>query len=356
MTIASHLFRWRRVLAICVASVLLHYLAIGWVGAHIASPAARDDAADAAAIVAQLRAPPPPPAPAPAPRSEPIKPMRPPRAKPAPKPPPPPTAVAEAPAPQLVAEAGAVIPEPQVESPEPLAEPAQESAPAARGYRVSLPPSAELSMDVERVDKKGVAWSGQSVMGWTQGGGAYRMSVVASVTVMVSINLVELASEGTIGETGIVPRTMTEKRRNRAATATHFDAQQGRISFSASAASLAMLPGAQDKATFPMQLAGIARADPAQLEAGVEMMVGEDKDASLFRFVVVGQEEIETGMGKLATWRLTRPPLPGSYNSRLDVWLAPGHNWYPVRLRSTEASGAVTTQTVNKIVIKDAEN
>jgi hypothetical protein len=169
---------------------------------------------------------------------------------------------------------------------------------------------------------------------------------------VVTINLVELSSEGTVGEFGIAPRSMTEKRRSKAQTATHFE--QGRITFSASPASFAIVPGTQDKATFPMQLAGIARADPAQLGSDIEMMVGEDKDASLFRFVVQGQENIETPMGRLATWRIARPPRPGSYSSRLDVWLAPDHEWYPVQIRSTEANGAVTTQTIRKIVMKEA--
>ena len=63
------------------------------------------------------------------------------------------------------------------------------------------------------------------------------------------------------------------------------------------------------------------------------------------------QEELETKLGKLMTWHLSRPPKPGSYNSRLEVWLAPEHDWYPVQIRNTEASGAVTTQTVTKIVL-----
>jgi hypothetical protein len=35
------------------------------------------------------------------------------------------------------------------------------------------------------------------------------------------------------------------------------------------------------------------------------------------------------------------------------VWLAPERGWYPVRIRNTEASGAVTTQTVNNIQITE---
>jgi hypothetical protein len=109
----------------------------------------------------------------------------------------------------------------------------------------------------------------------------------------------------------------------------------------------------QDKASVPLQLAAIARGDPQQLSGNIEILVGEDRDASVFSFTVLGQEQIDTAMGRIATWHLTRPPKPGSYNSRLDLWLAPDHGWYPVQIRNLEASGAVTTQTVNKIVVKN---
>ena len=358
MTIASHLLRRRRVLVLIAASVLLHYMAIDWAGAQLAGSGAREDAlVPPAAIVAALHAPPfqanpvaPPPAGKPAVRRAPAAGADP--VAPAPAPPADAGAL-EAPAP--VQSAAPQEAAPQEAAPEAAAEPAPEAeagpepAPAPR-YKVSLPPSAELTLDVERTDAKGASWSGQAVMDWRREGGAYRMSVVASVSMLVTINLVELTSAGTLGPDGIEPRTMHEKRRNRAQTATHFNQEQGRITFSASQASHPLAPGAQDKATFPMQLAGIGRADAAQFGSGIELLVGEEKDASLFRFVVLGQEEIDTAMGRLATWRLMRPPLPGSYSSRLDVWLAPGHNWYPVQLRSTEANGAITTQTIRKIV------
>ena len=108
-----------------------------------------------------------------------------------------------------------------------------------------------------------------------------------------------------------------------------------------------------DKASVPLQLAAIARGDPAQLAGDIDIQVGEDREAVVFRFVVVGQEEIETKLGKLQTVRLSRPPKEGSYRSRLDVWLAPGRGWYPVQIRNTEANGAVTTQTVNNIALTD---
>ncbi len=379
MTSPFHPSRWRRAVALLAASVLLHYAAIGWVGEKLAEPADHAPQSEPATIEAALLA----AAPAPVQVGAPAAPVRPapavaakarpraarpakaaqPQSEAAPASASVIDAVQESPtaqAPAADTEAGAPEAQPPVQSGAPAEAPPVETqappAPAASapGYRVSLPPPAELQLDVERIDAKGAHWSGRAVMDWSHSGDAYRMTMVATIRVIVTINLVELASEGAIGEHGIVPRILNEKRRSKAQTATHFDAQQGRISFSASSASFPMAPGTQDKATFLMQLAGIARADPAQLAADIEMMVGEDKDASLFKFVVQGQEEIDTPLGRLATWRITRPPRPGSYSSRLDLWLAPGHEWYPVQMRSTEANGAVTTQTIRRIVVKQA--
>jgi hypothetical protein len=101
-------------------------------------------------------------------------------------------------------------------------------------------------------------------------------------------------------------------------------------------------------------LAAIARGDPKQLSGNIDIFVGEDRDASVFSFVVAGQEQIDTPLGRIGTWHLVRPPKPGSYSSRLDLWLAPDYGWVPVQIRNVEASGAVTTQTARSIVKKDS--
>ena len=302
MTIAS----WRRFMVLGSASALLHYLAARWVDqGPAAPPRVRNKAAP---VIAALRAPEP-------------------------------AARSEGTAPGAAGEASAAVPVRQVQS--------ARKGGGGRRYRASLPPPAELTLDVSRIDAQGGSWTGQAVLEWRLDGAAYRLQYRGGVA--------EMASEGRVGAAGIIPRTMTEKRRNRARTATHFD-EQGNITFSAAQAAVPMQRGAQDRATLPLQLAAIARADAAQLVAGVAILVGAEKDATLYRFVVQGQEEIETGIGKLATWRLARVPPPGTYNARLDIWLAPGYEWYPVQLRSTEANGTVTTQTIRKIVVTDAGN
>ena len=340
------------------ATLLLHYVAFGWVEAGMGSPGLATETLTPAPIVAQLRAPPAPvvqavaavpAAPTPAPtRKVAVVPVEQAPAGPAPVEQVAAAEVQEAP-PEPVADSPAVVEEPAgVEPP---------AAPLERQYKASVPPSSRLALDLDRIDAKGTHWQGVAEMTWQVTGERYTMAVEAGINMVVTqLNLLSMSSEGSIGDSGFAPRMATEKRRGRSQTATHFNSEQASITFSASQASAPLVAGAQDKTTLPLQLAAIARADPAQFEGGLEITVGEERGASVYSFVVAGQEEIETKLGKLHTWRLSRPPKPGSYNSRLDVWLAPGRGWYPVRIRNTEANGAVTTQTVTDIVVNDSGN
>lgn len=404
MTIASFLSQRRRMVLFCAATVVLHGLAIDWAASHLAASATVN--AKPAVVTAQVRLTLPPrlvsaplqeiapldaaARPAVKPNGEPKvdTPAKPVFAHPRPALPAPTQAGAAitavdsaAPAPAIDAAdldlAVAVAPNSVVTATAAPAQPAAVPAPApgkatgnralavvepapqgGRRYKVNLPPSATFDMDVARVDADGTKWTGSAVMTWHTDGSRYRASVEAGVSLLVTrLNLLVLRSEGAIDDYGIAPERATEKRARRSETATHFNrngsngAGANTISFSASDRSYPLLAGAQDKATVPFQLAGIGRADVNQLGGDIDIQVGEDKEATLFRFQLVGEDELNTRMGKLVTWHLTRPPKPGTYSSRLDIWLAPGMQWYPVQIRNTEASGALTTQTVSRITI-----
>ncbi|WP_394780109.1 DUF3108 domain-containing protein [Undibacterium sp.] len=220
-------------------------------------------------------------------------------------------------------------------------------------YAVSPPASARLMLELSNT-KPGQPnpYLGEGEINWENSNGRYRMTMKAGLKVLfASVNLLSMRSEGLIDANGIAPVTSSETRRGRSETATHFNREAKTITFSASTKSMALNDGAQDKNTIIMQLAGIGNADPKQMQPGKEfaIQVGEDREATVFQFIVQGQETITTKLGTLHTWHLVRPPRPGSYNSRLDVWLAPELQWYPVQIRNTETSGAVTTQTVVKI-------
>lgn len=360
MSIFSPILRKPQFVLAAAVTLLLHWAAIGWVSANVgplADPLARRPQTITAQLwLPQVREEPaaaPKPRPTPKPRKS--KPAPPKSAGPAAEPAPPgpvePSGEGgaeaveepvEAPA-QAEAEAAAE-PEPEVRAEEP-------AAPEARLYKVDLLPSATLLMDVARTDRNGVERSGAGTLAWSTDGASYKVTVEAGVSMIVArLNLLVSTSEGTVGEGGLAPVTFTEKRLTRALTATHFRRAENRITFSASERSDPLAPGAQDKASVPFQLAAIGRADPAQLAGEVDIQVGGEKDAVVYRFVMVGEEDLDTpGFGILKTVHLARLPKPGSYNSRLDIWFAPSLGWYPVLIRNTEANGAVTTQAVTRI-------
>jgi hypothetical protein len=378
LAIASH--RRRRKIVLGTATVLLHLLVLDWFSGQVGRPredALRRQAPPVTAELVEVRPDPPPQVQAapPQPALEPPPPL--------PQLPPEPVEVAKddsgaqpagaadgapAPAPAAAqvpdaagqgsaAVAAADVQSPQAGAPaQQAAEPAPaRPAPEARHYKTDLPPPAEMTLDVARTDANGTRWSGNTSFSWTLTPTSYQIRIETGITIVFAkVNLLTLTSEGAVGEEGFMPTLMTEKRRGRSMTATHFNRKDGRLSFSASQATYPLVWGAQDKASVPLQLTAIARGDPQQLSGNIDILVGEDRDASVFSFVVLGQEELDTRMGKMATWHLARPPKPGSYNSRLDVWLAPNYGWVPVQIRNLEASGAVTTQTVNNIVMKNS--
>jgi hypothetical protein len=351
----------RRMVVLGVATFLLHWTVLGWLNGqlgHRQLPAFGEPEMLAKLVPAQDKLVVPPPAPLPL-RSEPLPPLPPPpptvqlaATDAAPPAQPVPVPAPEAPSGTAPAAAPVIAPVVTMAPAEPAPAPAAPPPPLAPSYRVDLPPSSNLAMDVDRVDADGRHWTGEADFNWNITPDSYRIKFNVGIRLLFArVNLLELASEGATGDTGFAPSLMTEKRRGRSLTATHFNRNDGSITFSASQNKYPLSAGAQDKASVPLQLAAIARADPNQLKGGVDLQVAEDRDASVFHFVLLGQEDIDTKLGRLHAWHLSRPPKPGSYNSRLDIWLAPERGWYPVRIRNTEASGAVTTQTVTTIMM-----
>jgi hypothetical protein len=379
--------RRRRQLVLGALTILLHVLVFSWFArqvGHVPDPSARTGRAPMTAELVEAPQPRPLPAvppPQPAMQQPPLPEIEPEPVVPAAPPPGQSDATAPALTPEsdgfaapdaagqqtgqggAAAGAGAVqsredeqretAPQAQAQA-EPAPQP-QPAAPEARRYKVDMPPSADITLDVARTDANGTKWSGDALLSWRVTPSGYRVKVEAGIRVVFAhVNLLTLTSEGTVGDEGFVPTLMTEKRRGRAMTATHFNRQDGTLTFSASGLKYPLVPGAQDKASVPLQLTAIARGDAKQLSGNIDILVGEDRDASVFTFTVAGQEQLDTPLGRIATWHLVRPPKPGSYNSRLELWLAPGHGWYPVQIRNVEASGAVTTQTASRIEIKQA--
>jgi hypothetical protein len=163
-------------------------------------------------------------------------------------------------------------------------------------------------------------------------------------------------SEGMIDEHGVSPVIYSEKRFRRSETATHFQRERNTISFSASEQTYPRQGGEQDRASIVWQLAGIGRGDSAKFvpDAEIDVFVAGIRDGEVWRIHVIGEEEIDTGSGKTKAWHVMRMPRPGSYDQKLDIWLAPESGWYPVKIRYTETNGDYLDMSVSNLKLADS--
>ena len=122
------------------------------------------------------------------------------------------------------------------------------------------------------------------------------------------------------------------------------------ISFSSSTTTYPLVGGEQDRASLIWQLAAIGRGDSTKFNPGatIDLFVAGVRDGEVWRMQVVGQEEMQLPAGKMQVWHVVRQPRPGSYDQQLDIWFAPGLEWYPVRLRFTETNGDYLDLSLSK--------
>jgi hypothetical protein len=343
----------RRWIALSVISLLLHVWAINWANGNIRLPSLHDK--NDVAVTAVLIPAPPMPVAVPAPQL---------KTKSLPRPVPPASPVLTAPveiapiqadagiempvempdnALQSESEAEAALPAPesvgkmgQPGSPDQAAGEPQE--PAGAQYKVSPPPSVELKYDVTKVPKVGNPTYGHGSITWQSTGNNYVINGEAGILFITALTF---KSEGMIDGFGVAPLIYSEKRIRKSETNTHFHRERNTISFSASTTSYPRQGGEQDRASIVWQLAGIGRGDSKKFapDASIDIFVAGVRDGEAWRIHVIGQEEIEVAAGKMSTWHVVRVPKPGSYDQKLDIWLAPQHEWYPVKLRYTEANG-----------------
>ncbi len=316
-----------------LASLLLHLFIISWARGLIALPSGKTPD-DTMVVAATLETEPPV---IPKPKIV--------AAKPKPRPrPPAPTPVAEAPEPVAETTSPASNQAPTEtasddkiaaeETPEPVTPEAEEGI----AYKIDLPPSASLKYDIQKIPKEGAPTYGSGTISWHTDGRHYTVDGDFGV---LFITALRFRSSGSITDIGIVPELYSEKRFRRSETNTHFQRDPAIISFSASTKSYPRTGGEQDRASIIWQLAGIGRGDTEKFVAGasIDLFVAGTRDAETWHILVLGQEDIMVDGVSISAWHVARAPRRGSYDQKLDIWLAPQLNWYPVRLRYTEANG-----------------
>jgi hypothetical protein len=316
MKFSVFLARYRRLLGVGLASLLLHLAALAWLEFPVQrAPGAREPAPLTLRIArAGTDRAIPRPAPIPLPASRPVL-------APAPEPNAGPDS-APAPLPVLAplqaGGQGEVLPG---------AMPGQ--------FRVSPAPPARLDYRV--------SGGGAAHLEWRTDGSSYRLALDGI--------LGALDSEGGLDDGGLAPLRASEPLGPGRASV-EFDREHGVIVSHLGARRDQLAGGAQDRASLLLQLAGMGRANPDQLRGVLAFWIGAAGGARQERYEVVGMETVDTGIGALEALRLAQLAPEGA--PRLEVWLAPGQAWLPVQLRLTLPDGAARTQTLDALEIETA--
>lgn len=216
----------------------------------------------------------------------------------------------------------------------------EELASLPPGYATAPPPSADLTYDV--TDGSGASAAEGSVH-WRIAERIY--------TLQINDGQRSLTSEGVFGDTGISPHRAIEEDAAGRRVST-FDRSAKKLSFSGSDRSYDVPESAQDPASLIIQLASIGNSDPATLDTDVVFMVGSGNAVAVVHIVPMGQEEIDTPLGKLLARRFRQEQAGG--REQFEVWLAPDRHWLPVQMRTTRRDGSTLTQVIRRIVLAPA--
>jgi hypothetical protein len=220
-------------------------------------------------------------------------------------------------------------------------------------YKFDLPPSADLHYAV-KAQQSGLMLDGNATVTWRASD--HKFTVTTEVRAMLAGKVLEDSSEGIIDAYGLAPITFTEKRFRKDATTTSFDRTNKVIHFSASDLTYPLRGGEQDRNSAIWQLISVARAAPARFRPSSEwtFFVAGQRDADPWTFKVIKQEQITTPMGNMNTFHILKTTSGGSNHQKVDIWLAPSLEWFPVRLRYTDPDSDFIEQSITSIDKKPA--
>lgn len=246
--------------------------------------------------------------------------------------------------PMAVAQAPVAPPETTPDAAAAVAQP--EAAPVAseRLPPASPPASTQLVYDVAGTIR-GLNYSASGTLAWSLADGRYEAYMALRVPLLGSR---VQTSAGVVEASGLLPERFSDKSRSERAA--HFDHVSRTIRFSNNRPEAALQPGAQDRLSLFMQLAGMLNAQPAAYPAGrlISVQVAGTSDAETWRFRVGEEETLQLPAGNLQARRLVREPREPR-DSRIAIWLAPELAYLPVRIRITQDNGDLVDQQLSQM-------
>lgn len=199
---------------------------------------------------------------------------------------------------------------------------------------VRLPAPIKLAFDVAGQAKK-FDYQARAELVWQHDGARYEARQEVSAFLVGSRTQ---RSTGLVTAQGLQPERFGD--RNRSERAAHFDYQRGRVTFSANTPEAAIGPGAQDRLSVFIQLAGLLAATPDRFVPGTQLTLTtvSATGADRWTFTVEATETLNLPAGTLPALKLQRLPRR-DYDQKAELWLAPDMGYLPVRIKITQANG-----------------
>jgi hypothetical protein len=205
---------------------------------------------------------------------------------------------------------------------------------AAPAQRFSIPASATWHYQVTASVRQ-FTLQGQAELQWQHDGTSYDARLEISSPLLP--RRVQ-HSAGLLTAEGLAPVRFSDKVRSEEAA--HFQRDQGRVIFSSNRPDAPLLPGTQDRLSVILQLGAMLAGAPAQFPPGtvISIPTAGTRDAEAWQFTVEGPQELDLPGGKVAAIKLIRNPRR-EFDQKVELWLATGMDFVPVRLRITQANG-----------------
>lgn len=237
-------------------------------------------------------------------------------------------------------------PETTAATSEPVTPTPAEAAPPLPGASTALTIPGSVRLKYAMTGRsKNMNYTAFAELEWLQDGQTYDAKMVVSALFLGSRSM---TSSGRITADGLAPTRFLDKSRSERAA--HFQADKGKISFSANTPDAPWLRGAQDRLSVFLQLGSLLAGAPASYPVGssLSLYTAGPREADTWTFTVESEETLKLPAGEAATLKLTRKPQR-DYDQTVEIWFAPSMDYLPVRSRITQQNGDFIDQQLRVV-------
>ena len=210
---------------------------------------------------------------------------------------------------------------------------------------VRLPGSVRLLYKMVGTAKN-LNYQANAELDWKTNGEKYEVMMKVSAFLVGSRSM---SSVGNITGSGLAPTRFADKFRTELAA--HFEADKGKITFSANTPDAPWIEGVQDRVSVFLQLGGMLAAQPASFPAGsnITFLTIGPREADTWTFIIEAEETLELMGAPMPTLKLTRKPRK-EFDQKVEIWFSPSLGYLPVRNRVTQPNGDFIDQQLVEIV------